>query len=301
MLVVFALGVDDESMPQHVVDAHLHLWDLNHPWYPGLQAFAEDVGKPDLYSDFGLDDYAAAAVGFPVEQYVHVSAVTAPRAYLDELRWVSKVAADRRVDMRFVGSVDPTLSAQDICADLDAQAAITPEFRGVRVLYGFEPDSQAARTVLRWLDDHDLVFDLTAHPETMDGWLRTLADFPNLSVVLEHTGWPTATDTEAFTAWRRGITTCAEKTSASCKISGLGMTTGVLSAETLRPWVEPVVDAFGWDRAIFGSNIPIEHIGGRYVDLVDSLNTIIGDEPADEQDRFYRRNALGVYGFGQGR
>ncbi len=284
-------------MPERVVDAHLHLWDLDHPWYPGLQAFAESVGKGDIFSSFGLDDYAAAAGSFSVDQYVHVSAVTAPRAYLDELRWVSKVAADHGADMRHIGSVDPSLSANDIYADLDAQAAMTPHFRGARVLYGFEPDSRAAQTVLRWLDDNDMVFELTAHPETMDAWLRTIARYPGLAVVLEHTGWPTATDAKGRARWRRAITTCAESPAIRCKISGLGMCTGALSSESLRPWVEPAIDAFGWDRVIFGSNIPIEHIGGRYADLVDSLGTILGEASTDEQDRFYRRNAQQVYGF----
>ncbi|WAC57517.1 amidohydrolase family protein [Gordonia sp. SL306] len=284
-------------MPDHVVDAHVHLWDLNHPWYPGLQAMAESLGQPELYSDFGLDDYSKAAGSFPVEKFVHVSAVTAPRTYLDELRWVSTVASDHDVDMHFIGTVDPTLPEAELLADLDAQLAVTPHFRGIRVLYDLPPESSSARTILHWLDDHELVFDLVTHPDTMDDWLRTIGEYPDLEVVLEHTGWPTGVDDDARTAWRRAIADCAQRSRASCKVSGLGMTTVDLSASALRPWVEPAVDAFGWDRVIFGSNIPIEHMAGRYAELVESLDSIIGAATPDEQDCFYRRNAVRVYGF----
>lgn len=284
-------------MVDQVVDAHVHLWDLSHPWYPGLQAMADSLGRPDLFPDFGLDEYAHAAGSFPVDRFVHVSAVTAPRAYLDELRWVSGLAEARGVDMRFVGTVDPTLSEVEIRTDLDAQLATTEHFRGVRVLYDFAADSPAAQTVLRWLDDHGLVFDLVTHPDTMGEWIRTLADFPALTVVLEHTGWPTGTDNAARAAWLDSITACARSTSAQCKLSGLGMTTLDLSAGALRPWLEPAIEAFGWERVLFGSNLPIEHMAGRFRDLIDSLDTIVGEAAASEQDRFYRANALTVYGF----
>ncbi|MFW0783539.1 amidohydrolase family protein [Gordonia sp. CPCC 206044] len=286
-------------MPDSVVDAHVHLWDLTNPWYPGLQAMADDLGRPDLWPSFGLDEYAAAADGFPVERFVHVSAATAPRAYLDELRWVSGIAADRGADMRFIGTVDPTLPESDVLADLDTQLATTPHFRGARVLYDFAPDSPAARTVLHWLDDHELVFDLVTHPGTMDDWLRTLAGFPDLTVVLEHTGWPTGTDDTAWSQWQQAMTRCAEQSRARCKISGLGMTTMDLSPNTLRPWIEHAVSAFGWDRVMFGSNIPIEHMAGSYKQLRASLDDIVGESTSADQDRFYRDNAAAVYGFGE--
>lgn len=286
-------------MPEHVVDAHVHLWNLSNAWYPGLKAMADGLDRPDLYADFGLDDYARAAGPLTVDRFVHVSAVTAPHTYTDELRWISTAAEATGADMRFIGTVDPTLPAAELIADLDAQLAITPHFRGARVLYDFEPDSLAATHVLRWLDEHDLVFDLVTHPETMDPWIRALEPYPDLAVVLEHTGWPTGTDDSARAAWLRAIASCAASTTASCKVSGLGMVTLDLSPDSLRPWIEPAIETFGWDRVIFGSNVPIEHMAGAYQTLLTSLDSILADADAASTDRFYRRNAVDVYGFGE--
>lgn len=285
-------------MPEQLVDAHVHLWDLANPWYPGLQAMATDTGNTELYTDFGLDDYRQAAGEITVSAMVHVSATTAPRTYLDELRWVTASNRRDQVQMRFIGTVDPAMSRTQIVADLDKQSAITSRLAGIRVLYGMAPDSMAAHTVLRWLQEHQLVFDLVAGPDTLPAWTETLAGYPELSVVLEHAGWPAGTDPASRAQWLDAITTCAQRTSARCKISGLGMVTGDLSVPALRPWVEHAVDVFGWDRVLFGSNMPIEGMAGTYSELQRSLQTIIGEAELGEQQRFYSVNAYTIYGFG---
>src|SRR5699024_8387126 len=101
-----------------------------------------------------------------VEKFVHVSATTALRAYLDETRWVDALADREGLDLVIVGSVDPALDPAAIVADLEQQAR-SPRFRGIRVLSGLEPDSAAAATILEWLDRGGYVFDLVTGPEAM--------------------------------------------------------------------------------------------------------------------------------------
>nr|EMP10469.1 hypothetical protein ISGA_5139 [Gordonia sp. NB41Y] len=279
------------------MDAHVHLWDRANPWYPGLAAMAADLGDPDMFPTFLLEDYRRDGATAGVDGFVHVSAVTAPQAHHDELRWVADLADRAGVDMRFVGTVDPQGSSSEIIADLDAQLAITGRLSGIRVLYDFPPESAAAQTVLRWLEEHGLVFDLVTHPGDMDAWIRTISAFDGLTTVLEHTGWPDGTDPAAHACWRTAVTTCARETAARCKLSGLGMVTGELSAEALRPWLEPALEAFGWDRVIFGSNIPIEHMAGTHTDLQHALDTVLGAGAPGDLQRFYADNAITTYGF----
>lgn len=282
-------------MTRKVIDAHVHLWDLTNPWYPGLKAMADNLDRPDLYRDFGLDDYRSAAGDQPVDAFVHVSAVTSPGTHIDELAWVTKVATKAGVDMRYIGTVDPTASAPEIVADLDRQLELTPDLVGIRVLYDFAPDSQAAATVLGWLTEHEKVFDLVTDPATMSAWVDRLATFDGLSVVLEHTGWPSGTDPAAQVEWLDAISLCARDTGARCKLSGLGMTTLDLSENALRPWLERAVDVFGWDRVIFGSNIPIEYMAGSYGELQQTLAAVFAGVADDDLDKFYYRNAASVY------
>lgn len=278
-----------------VIDAHAHWWSLSdRDWYPGLPAWAEALppGAGDGFNrDFGVDDHRAAAP-FEVSGFVHVSAVTAPHTYLDELAWVSEQADAHGADVRIVGTVDPGSTADEIRRDLDRQAE-SDRFAGVRVLYGFEPDSAAVPTVLSWLAERGLVLDLVSHPAQADGWLRVLGEHTGLRVVLEHTGWPESP--EDLEAWRAAMGRFAGETEMACKVSGLGMAFMTLDTDTLRPWVEGAVEAFGPDRLLFGSNMPIETLGGSYADLVTTLTALVGGP--DEQPGFWGANAVAAYGF----
>jgi L-fuconolactonase len=280
-----------------VVDAHMHLMDVtSHDWYPGLQQWADHLSLPSLYRDFLPDDYRAAATeaDLAVTKLVHVSATTKPRAYLDESAWVDEVADRHGLDLVTIGTVDPSLDAGAIRADLDQQAA-SPRFRGVRVLDEFPPDSAAAGTVLDWLAERGLTFDLVANPTTLPGWTDALALYPDLTVVLEHTGWPTGTDDASRHAWDAAMTAFAAGSSALCKLSGLGMVTRDLAGAALRPWLERAIELFGWDRVVFGSNMPIETMGGTYAELAGSLAAIVASATPDQRHAFYVTNAERAY------
>ena len=278
-----------------IVDAHVHLWSVSrNPWYPALAQMAEQLNRADLFQDFSPSAYAEAAGQFAVDSFVHVSATTAGRAYLDEQAWVEDVAEQARLNLVTIGTVDPTLPTSEIIADLEWQAQ-SSRFRGVRVLYDFEPGAPAAETVLRWLNDGGYVFDLVTQPQGMVPWLAALERYPDLTVVLEHCGWPRSTKTADRDQWRDAIRACAKRTNALCKISGLGMVTGDLSEQVLRPWIEEAIDVFGWQRVAFGSNMPIETIAGTYQQLLASLQAIIENASAEEQKAFYADNARRYY------
>src|ERR1700712_3966660 len=118
-------------MSQHVVDAHAHLWNTTeHDWYPALQQLAGQLGQPELYSDFLVDDYRRAAGGLPVTKLGHVSPVTKRGAYLEETEWVDALADAHDLDLVVIGSVDPTMTEAEIVADLERQAR-SSRFRGV--------------------------------------------------------------------------------------------------------------------------------------------------------------------------
>lgn len=286
-------------MTSRIVDAHMHLWQVGtHDWYPALAQMAEKVDTdngPSLYRDYLLADYRADADDEPVTSFVHVSAVTEPRAYLAESRWVNTLFDRDGIDGVLIGSVDPGLAPTDVIADLDEQAELT-RFRGVRVLDEMAPDSAAADIVLGWLSDTGKVFDLVTHPSTMHGWLNALERYPELRVVLEHTGWPEGTERTSFQQWQYAIRRLATETTASCKISGLGMVTMSHSEASLRPWMETCVETFGWDRVAFGSNFPIDRIGGTYAELLQATRAVLSGTSTEEQVKFFATNAERMYG-----
>jgi hypothetical protein len=82
-----------------------------------------------------------------------------------------------------------------------------------------------------------------------------------MPLVLDHCGVPDIAG-GAFEPWAQGIDALARLPHVHCKISGLtayaapGATT-----ETIRPWVDHVLERFGPDRCLWGGDWPVVNLG----------------------------------------
>ncbi|WP_067824479.1 amidohydrolase family protein [Nocardia inohanensis] len=284
-------------MPTHpIVDAHIHLWDTAaHSWYPKLGEFAAAAGKPELAGNFLPADYERAIAGANVTGLVHVSATTAPRAYLDETAWVEKLGPTLNRPVAVIGTVDPALPRAELLADLETQSRSTC-FRGIRVFQGLSPNTPAADAIASWLQDRDAVFDLVAHPGNMLDWIDFLAGYPKLRVVLEHLGLPQGTDPDQRTAWHNALSLAAKETPWLCKLSGLGMICPDLTWPTLEYWLETSVQLWGWHRLVFASNMPVDSRAGTYTELLTTVDRAVTADATDhEAELFYAATASTLY------
>jgi L-fuconolactonase len=278
----------------NIVDAHVHWWDIEkNPWYEFIRNIDETEGT-DLHRNYLPADYRRSIGDAAVAKVVHVSAVVGTQRYLDELRWLDGISEGSGFDVRCVGSVDPTLGATELRAHLAAQLEVG-RLRGIRVLAGLEPDSEAARTLADWLIEQELVFDLVARPDTLGGWTRFVAERPQLSVVLEHSGWPLGADEASYRAWERGLTDFAHTTAAAVKISGLAMVTREIGVAAMRPWIECCLDRFGWDRVLFASNFPVDGVAGSYADLLHVFDEVTKEASNEQRQTFFASNAGRIY------
>lgn len=283
-----------------LVDAHLHLWDLANDWYPAMQdpeamkAYESLGDVTRMARDFLVPQLRDDAAAVEIAGVVHVSAVSAPRAHLDEARWLEAVLDQLEVPAVTVGSLEADQSRAEIEADLDAQNR-GGRLRGARVLAGIDPANAAAADLCAVLEERGLVLDLVAQPAAVPAHLELLGRHPDLAVVLEHAGWPEATDEGGLLRWREAIGALAALPNLSCKVSGLGMATHALDADTLRPWLEGCLDAFGPGRCIFGSNFPVEAMYGGFDELVGSVSAVVDGLPEADRRAFWVENARRVY------
>ena len=78
-----------------------------------------------------------------------------------------------------------------------------------------------------------------SHPDLLESAAETLADFDDLTIVVEHAGWPRSDEPEERELWKRGITALAALgDNVHCKLSGLAMPLHSNEASVLRPWIE---------------------------------------------------------------
>ena len=150
--------------------------------------------------------------------------------------------------------------------------------------------------MLRALAERDLIFELMVHPDLLESAAAELADFGDLTIVVEHAGWPRSDEPEERELWARGITALAALgDNVHCKLSGLAMPLHSNEASVLRPWIEHCLDAFGIDRCMFASNFPVDAMHGTYDELYGAYDGATAHLDAETRDKLFAANAERLY------
>jgi predicted TIM-barrel fold metal-dependent hydrolase len=150
--------------------------------------------------------------------------------------------------------------------------------------------------VLVALQERNLVFEAMAHPDQLTVIARELDNHGDLVVVIEHAGWPRSAADEERTLWKEGIDALAGLgDNVVCKLSGLAMPLGSMAVETLRPWLEYSIDAFGVDRCLFASNFPVDGLHGSFDDLYSAYSVITAGLDDAARDKLFATNAERIY------
>jgi predicted TIM-barrel fold metal-dependent hydrolase len=285
------------------IDSHHHLWDLKAVHYPWLMEF----GKPRFFGDptpiqrdYLLEEHRAISQnhGFAASVHIQVGAEDG----LAEARWVDQ-AALANPDWPMVQVAFCDLSVPDRENQLDQFQALSSVV-GVRQIVGRSPEEDAQngtnaliadpefRTGLHSLASRCLSFDLQLIPELMVPMGEVLAQVPDLQVVLCHAGSPYDRSSVGIAKWAAGLTHLSALQNVSCKLSGLGMFDHEWTAETVRPIADVVMEQFGPDRVMFGSNFPVCSLSSTFDDLIERHMVIVPEEHHkavfhDNAERFY--------------
>ena len=268
------------SLP--ILDSHIHLWrraDGDCVWV------AHKIGA--LARDFSLGDWRAHADASGVAGAILVQAT---HSIVETLRAIALAAANPRI-VGVVGWAD--LHAESLAADV-AQLAAHPQLVGIRPLpagtFGADwLDDARTERGLATLGAAGVTVDVLVKWPSLKRAQRLLERLPQVRVVLNHCGRPD-TMTGLLEPWASDLKAFARATDATIKLSGLIERAGIeWTKESLRPYVETVIEAFGPRRVMFASNWPVLEIGGTYEGWVTVLRAILDDmgvSPADRSEIF---------------
>jgi L-fuconolactonase len=142
-----------------------------------------------------------------------------------------------------------------------------------------------------------LTFDLCATHDQLGDVVQLVRQCPGTRFVLDHCGKPAIRD-RRMKRWRADIATLAACDAVSCKLSGLLTQTPPKNwrDEDLLPYAECVVESFGVERVIYGSDWPVLTLAGSCCDWYGFTQRFTARWSAAEQSRFYCDNAARVYG-----
>jgi len=277
-----------------IVDAHHHLWDL------GVrdQDWITDPPLGVLRRNFGVADLEPVANAAGVVRTVLVQTITVP----EETPEFLATAEDSELIGAVVGWTD--LTAPEVA---DALAGLA-EVRGGRWLRGIRHQAQAEPDP-EWLCRKDvwrglaavgragLVYELLTLPSQLPAARRTVAALPNVRFVVDHCSKPPIASGD-LAEWAELIRSLAAHDNVTCKVSGLVTEADWANwtVDDLRPCFEVVLDAFGPERLVFGSDWPVCLLAAEYADVVGAARELTGELSAAERGMIFSDTAVGVYG-----
>ena len=282
------------------VDTHVHFYDMQHPelfyghWQPGVPhpVLGEQIQRLAERSYFA-EDYVAETRNANVAKAVHVQAAIGSKDPVKETEWLQEAADRTGFPHGIVAHAD--LRSSDVERVLERHRKYA-NMRGVRDFsYGDYLVESDFHRGFALLEKYDLVSSMAARWQDMEKLRGVAAKFPNIAIVVDHTGSPEERSAEYFERWKRGIALVAEADNILCKISGLGMGDNNWTVASIRPYVLQCIEAFGTDRCFFGSNWPVDWLWSSYDTLVDAYTEIIADFSHDDQVAIFSKNAEKLY------
>jgi len=283
--------------PFPIIDAHQHFWDPRvnyHPWLCDATPIRFRYGDYSaLRRPYLPADYAADAAGYEVAKTVYVEAEWDPRDPLGETAWVQRLR--RETGLPTVMVAQAWLDRDDAAQVLERQAAF-PFVRGVR----HKPRRGAMREA-RWragyarLARHGLRFDLQAPWTELADAAALCREFPDTTLVLNHTGLPADRSEQGLAGWKRALRELAACPNAAIKISGLGVPGARWSAALNREVVLSAIEIFGVARAMFASNFPVDSLCASFDQIYSGFLEIAASFSAAEQRALFHDNALRLY------
>ena len=146
---------------------------------------------------------------------------------------------------------------------------------------------------LKALASRDLVLEALIQPQHLNAVAAIAQKRPDLRIIINHAAKVYPTDVEM---WEAGIDTFALLENTYCKISGLTQQSNDLSHQ--RRIVNKLLDVFGADRLMWGSDFPVLNETANYPSWVSSTATLLSELSADESNQIHSGTAVSAYRLG---
>lgn len=274
------------------IDSHVHYWDPDRLRYNWLE------NEPKLYRAYLPDHVPPRAGKHEINGIIFVQADCAAEQSLAETDFVTGLLAQ---DPRIRGIVafapiERGASARPALDELKQR----PLVRGVRRLLQDEPLGFALHSEfiagVQSLAVYDFSFDICIRHRHLGDAIRLVRACPDVRFVLDHCGKPDVKN-RVLEPWRAQISELAALPNILCKVSGLVTEADHAhwTTEDLRPYIEHVLEAFGMDRVMFGSDAPVAYLATTYGRWVETLDEITSPLTEAERAKLWHANAAGFY------
>ena len=293
------------AMP--MVDAHVHFWDPTKNYYPWLN------DRPLIPFRYG--DYSAICRPYLPDEYkrdlknrhnvvktVYIEAEWDPKGPIGEMDYIADLRRQTGWPNAAVGQA--WLDRSDREEVLERLAAF--DFvRGVRHKPRSNPKPGLAQTGSMvdplWVEGYAILGRLGLRFDLQTPWwhlheaAQLAGRYPDIPMILLHSGLPADRSPEGVAGWKKAMAILAERPNVSAKISGIGLPGQPWLVANNRDIVLTIIDLYGVDRCMFGSNFPVDSVCGDLDTIFSGYKEITNDLGAEAQAKLFHDNAVRIY------
>jgi predicted TIM-barrel fold metal-dependent hydrolase len=268
-------------------DTHLHLIYPDRLSYPWLESV------PELNAPSTFTSYSKKAKRLGISGCLHMEVDVDPKQ-ID----ISELMKEPTSILR--GVISAARPENTKFGQFLEVAQLNKTIKGFRRVLHTQNDelsqSKIFRDNIKLLSNTDLTFDLCVLPHQLLTAVELVDYCPHVTFILNHCGVPNI-KSGALSPWNNHISELAERPNVIAKISGL-IAYGDLQEwglDSIRPYFDHTVKAFGHNRIIWGSDSPVCNLGGGLETWVAATHALTADWSWSQRSRFYQDNAKSIW------
>ncbi len=271
-----------------IIDTHQHFWNYDatrHDWInEDMRAIKKDF-LPEQLAPILKENKVEGCVSVQVDQTT------------EETDFLLALAKEHSFIKGVVGWVD--LRASNLEDKLE-------NYKDAKALKGFRHiiQGQAAGFMLqpnliqglKKLATRNYSYDLLIYAHQLKEANELIKQVTELPIVIDHLAKPNIKNNE-IEDWKKEITALAKYPNVYCKISGMATEANweTWTMAGLQPYLDTVVEAFGTERIMFGSDWPVCLVASSYAKWLNGIQNYFNTFSSTEQELIFADNAIKFY------
>ena len=275
-----------------LLDTHQHLVyrDVaNYSW-------AKDI--PPLATDnFTVENYLKLTEGLGIGGTLFMETGVDDPDYQNEAKYVQKLSDNPNNGIKgLIVSIRPEDDSFDAWFNETLQMNVSGYRRILHVMPDETSQTQTFRDNVKKIGKAGKPFDICYLPTQLSIAYDFAKDCQEVNLVLNHCGVPSIAAGE-IDQWGKDIKKLAELPNVFCKLSGLMAycAPGTSSQETIQPYVDHVIETFGPNRMVWGSDWPVVNLGKGIQEWISVTRNILSKLSDSEAEAIANANAQKIY------
>ena len=272
------------------IDSHQHFWKYNEKDYVWMSEEHDIIKK-----DFLPENLLVLMEEAQIDGSIAVQA----RQSIVETNFLLALASSNSFIKGVVGWLPFCESAVE---DLIDKYAAEKKIIGFRHVVHDEIDNDFIlrkdfNKGIKCLSRYSLCYDVLIFEKHLPQTMLFVDQHPNLSMVIDHIAKPRIQLNNFDHTWAKNMQSLAERENVTCKLSG--MVTEVINNKwnyaVLKPYFDVILEVFGPDRIMFGSDWPVCLLQSTYNKWVETVATFISPLTISEQSAIMGGTAERIY------